>query len=546
MKQKMAPFNLELLKLSEEQKKIMTPITSLDMFDGPGGQFHEEGLFSTEIFGRPGDRKRSVAFSYVDLRLPIFHPVIFKNLCRLKDLYRAIMAGTAYAIFDEKEKDFVRSDEIEGDTGYAFFASRYYDIKFKRTGSGARDKRIAVIERYPNRALIDAYVVIPPSFRELDIDTDGRTRMDEVNNFYQRMVAIARTLPKRVPEGEEIVLYDRARFQLQQAAIQIYDYIENLLSNKRGFIQQRFASRRIFNGTRGVFTSRNVVAEDLGSDNYPGFMDTAVGLYQHSKAILPVSVYCLTNSILGDVFNTRSDQVELVNKKTLEKEWVAVDSSTIDDWYSPQGIEKLIESMSTIERRARPVEIEGHYLGLVYEDGKHFKIFRSLSELPEHLSKDNVRPLTYIELVYLSGYKIWNDHYATATRYPVAGLGSIIPTKAYVMTTLPAGRRIELDNDWQPITDGPAALEYPIFPEKGNPQYHDSVAVPPPALEGMVADFDGDTNSYTALYTEDGKEEVRKYLKSKEAYILPDGRPAFSTNTHTVNLALRNITGNPV
>ena len=489
MKRALVPCNIEFLVLSKDQKRIMTPVTSLDMFDGPGGQFHDAGLFSTTIFGKPGSKMRDIAYSYIDIRLPILHPIAYRNLCKMKDLYRAIMAEEVYAVFDTNAKDFVKADAFTGDTGYEFFLNHLPKLEFTKNGSASRDIRVEVLNKYRDHSMIDAIVVIPASLRELDVTSDGRTQMDDINSYYQRLIAISRTLPERSVSEDEMALYDRPRLQMQQVFCNIYDYIEGLLSGKKGFIQQRFASHRVFNATRGVLTSRDITQVDIGKPYNIGFMDAVAGIFQHAKAVLPKTKYYLMQGLLHDVFDTASGNIELVNKETLKKEWVSVSGDVVDKWYSSTGIEDFVESMSTRERRHLPIEIEGHYLALVYIDDTTFRIFRSIDELPEDKDLSNVHPITYIELLYSCGYRHWNTFRAITTRYPVAGLGSTVPIGVYVRTTTPGGRRYELDENWEVIGEDHLALEFPLFPEdRSKTQYHDSISLPAPTLEGLTAD----------------------------------------------------------
>lgn len=489
MKRALVPFNLQLLVLTPEQKKILSKITSLDMFDGPGGQFHDEGLFSTKIFGLPGEAKRDIAMAYIDLKFDILHPVVYKNIVKLKALYGDIMNGTEYAIFNEETKDFEKADVLTGDTGYDFFTRRVNELQPPKTNSILRESRLKILDRYRGNLTITAMVVIPAGLRDLDYDSDGRTRMDEINNFYQRIIALTRNLPEKPPKDETIVQFDRTRIQIQRSIEQVYDYLESILSNKKGYIQQRFASRRIFNGTRGVLSSRDVTVEVLDDPYAPRFMDAVIGVYQHAKAVLPKTLYGLNNGILKDVFDTHSESVDLVDPKTLKRTLVELKGTTFDRWYSPRGLESIIQSIETVDRRHLPIEIDGYYLALVYVDDNYFRVFRSIDELPPQLDAANVHPITYIELIYLCRYSDWYNDFATTTRYPITGMGSIVPVSLYTRTTIPAGKREELGLDWEPLGADHVAREFPIFPEeRQNTQYHDSIALPPPTLVGLGAD----------------------------------------------------------
>ena len=80
----LTPFNVRLLQLTETSARNLRPITTLDTFDGATKNFNTNGLFSNEIFGANGDKIRLRRFAYIDMKLPIMHPLVFRTLGRLK------------------------------------------------------------------------------------------------------------------------------------------------------------------------------------------------------------------------------------------------------------------------------------------------------------------------------------------------------------------------------------------------------------------------------------------------------------------------------
>ena len=59
MKRVEVPFNITLLQLPPERLNGIRPIRALDFFEGSSQNFHPDGLFSVEIFGRVGDERRN-------------------------------------------------------------------------------------------------------------------------------------------------------------------------------------------------------------------------------------------------------------------------------------------------------------------------------------------------------------------------------------------------------------------------------------------------------------------------------------------------------
>lgn len=490
MKKSMLPLNLGMLNLTQDQLKTIRPVTTLDIFDGPGGNFHDDGLFSTLTFGRVGDPLRDRKFGYIDLKIPVLHPVMYQRIIRLKGLYKEIMMGTRYAIFNQDTKDFEPGDVLNGNTGYEFFISHWHELAPAKTGSTQRDLRIDMLGKYRDKSLVTHWLVLPAGLREADIETDGRVAMDEINDLYQSVLMIARNFPDSLPKGEDRSIYDRTRYSLTLKLSEIYTYIERLITGKKGFIQGRFASRRVFNTTRNVLTSQDVSTADLTLPNRPKFRDTMVGLHQVTKGLLPKAIFYLKQSVLGEIFDTANNTVELVDPTTLKRTWVEVATDEIDLWSTNEGLEKVIHELSVIEKRDRPIMVADHYLALVYVDDKqNYKILRSIDDVPEGFDSKWVRPITWMELIYLSGVDHWNTFPSLVTRYPVENYFSSIPCKIYVKTTITGELRYRLDNQWQREPIDGRALEYPIFTNGIKAQYHDSISVPPAALDRLGADF---------------------------------------------------------
>lgn len=489
MKKKMLPLNISLLKLTPEQLKFVPQIKSLSIMDGPGGSFDDEGLFSTTIFGRVGDPRRDLMFGHIDLRLPVIHPIIYRVLAKMRSFYIDIMAGREFAVFNTAKGSFERSNELEGQTGFSFFMAHWDMLRFEKTGSSTRNVQIELLTLYRTQSLFSHLLVLPAGLRDAEVDAAGRVTVGEINELYQRCIIQGRNFPERINRGDDLSIYDRTRFAMQQTVVQIYEYLENLIKGKGGMIQAKWASRRVFNGTRNVISSLDVTAVDLDAPNRPKFNDAVVGLYQASNASMPKTIYHLRTGMLENIFNTASNSVQLVNKKTLRLEWVEVSNEVMDRWSTEEGLESVVNELSVVDKRHRPVEIEGYYLALIYVDDKNnFKIFRDIDELPEGFSREFVKPLSYVEMIYLSGLSMWEDIAAFVTRYPVENFNSSSPVMQYVKTTVPGALRYGLDDNWQ-RDESIIAKEFPVLTGDSVPQYHDSTSIPPARLAAKGADF---------------------------------------------------------
>lgn len=536
------PFNVDILRTNTSAFNILKPVTSLDYFESLNGDLHDEGLFSLTIFGRVGDEVRDQRFSYVDTKVSVFHPFIYRALCQLRGFYKDLMAGKQYAIWDEKQKDFIAANELTGRTGYSFFLEHWAEIEFASNKSPVREDRIKRVNKFRDVALTNRIVVMPAGLRDIEVGDDGRTTVAEINALYRKVVSISRTIP--ITDFINDPTYDLARHMLQMAFNEIYDAIEKMLTGKSGFFQAKWASRRVFNGTRNVITAMNVPIAELGAPNVPKFTDTVVGLYQLIKGILPMTIYQLRTGYLADIFASGNGMAQLVNPVTLKSELVELPIDVYDRWTTMEGLEKVITSYKDTELRHRTVMLDKYALALIYAppDRKVFRVFSDIEDLPAELDRAHVRPINLVELIYLSGYRVWNSYCGTVTRYPVSGTGSVYPTTLYTKTTIRGEARKELGPDWQPIEEDVLALEYPTYDPLA---YLDSLVIPSARLAGLGADFDGDTASLNILYSDEAVTEIRELLNSKKSYVDPRGGLMASANVDTVALVFRNFTRDP-
>lgn len=546
MKKALLPFNISLLIPDRQMLSRLGRVTSHEIFVGNGGNFHEEGLFSVSIFGRPGSHERESNFGYIKLSLPVIHPLVYRNILKLKGFYEDIIFGRQYAVFDETERDFVKSSELDGRTGYTFFFDNWKKVVFKQTDSDIRRVRLKLVNENMANSTLDAMLVLPAAYRDAEPNPDGRIEYDEINDLYRVLLQQSTGIPEHFGPNDDLSIYDKRRVAMQLKIQEIYDYNEMLISGKNGYVQSKWASRRVFNGTRNVISSMDTNAADLGEPNRPKFKDCVIGLHQASRGAAPMTLYGMKTSVIGEIFDTMSNRVELVNKKTLTREWVNISPDDMDTWSTPQGLERIMNEMEVIEKRSRAIEIAGHYLALVYlDDKKNFRIIRDLNDIPAGFDKRFARPITYAELIYLSGLNMWYKLRGFVTRYPVEQYNSSVPVSIYVKTTVTGELRYQLDANFERDLDAPLALEYPMLEVGKVAQWHDSTSVSPSILSPLGADFDGDTVSVNIVYSKEALEEINNFFKTRIAYLDANGGLAFSSTIHTVNLVLRYMTGEP-
>lgn len=536
MQPSMMPFNIDLLILTNEMVKDIEPIKVLDIFLGSSKTFHPEGLFSTEIFGRMGDDRRNRRFSYIDLKIKVFHPIIFKAYCDLKQLYGEIISGSTFAIWSDEEKDFIRSTPSEGETGYSFFLKHFKDIEFDNRNSDKRDFNIKLVNKYIDNCMMDKLIVMPAGLRDYEYDEHGKPSEGEINGIYRQVFSYASLIsPAAIKLNPESL--DNTRYNLQLKVNAVYEYVKSLLEGKHKLILGRFAARRIYNGSRNVITALNNDSDHLESPTRVDVNQTVMGLFQYLKATLPIAIHHLKSGFLSKVFIGHNSPAFLVNKETLKKEMVHIDPKHYDEWMTDEGLEKIISRYGEEDLRHLTLEIDKHYIGLIYKDKNYFKLFQDIDELPEKFKRENVYPITFTELLYTSVYSDSNTFPCFVTRYPVISYGGVYPSYVYLKTTVKGEVKTELDDNWEPTKN--VALQFPIKDAKFMNSMSPSLA----HLAMLGADFDGDMCSANITYTEESKEEIKKLLNSSKFYIDNSGRMPFSADIDTINYVLANITG---
>lgn len=480
-------FNVEIMNLKPDRLRLLRPTTSMDNFEGSTQNFHPDGLFSIETFGRLGSEERSRKFSYIDIKIDILHPFLFRLLSDVKGLYPSIILGRSFAKWDESLKDFVQSDELNGETGYDFFM-RYYDkIFLDIKGSSVRDHRLKVIQKYRSIGIYNKILVLPAGLRDADVDELGQVTDNEINNFYRSIISISNT----IPQGANGPVYNKSRASLQIVFNNLFDLYFDMVGGKDKGIQKRLLYRRVHNGTRNVIVAMNSTVKKLGDPVNRNSNHTHVGLFQAAKGNLPIAIYHLRKEILGEVFSSVSQgKAKLINPKTLKSEIVDISLKEYSAWATSEGLDKFINKFFIKENRSKPVVIEGRYPALVYLGEESYKIFYDIGELPASLNKADVRPITWAELLYVSVGINWSEKSRVfITRFPITGDGSSYPSIPHVRTTTLSDIRYPLDDNWEIDKDpNKALLEYPRLRESKDISWIDTTAPNTSRHQGLGAD----------------------------------------------------------
>ena len=528
-------FNINILCLDHPDHRNnfarMKEVSNGAIFESSSKQFKSDGLFSTEIFGDIGSKERNVTPGYIDLKVPILHPMVYEVLCLLGKKYDLVMNGKLKVMFDPAINDVV--PDSRGETGFSYFLSIVHKIDFTRGGSMKSDQRryrVELVKKYAKpEYYLTKWLVIPAGLRDYTENEKGIPSEDEINGLYRKLLNTTNTLRNTVIKGREQMI-DPIRIRIQNVTLDIFEYIRSLIDGKKKFIQGKFATRATVSGTRNVLTPIVPNVNHLKKDKME-VTDTVVGLYQYVKAISPITINRVLTMFLNQIFEQTTTAAYLVNKRTMKTELVDVSSKSRDSWLSTEGLNETMNKLSQQDIRFMPIVIDGYYLMLVKDDGKNITLYKHTDDI-DNMNK--VRPITYMELFYIAIFGVKKKYPAMVTRYPVADQGGIYPSTVYVKTTI-KGRTVNVSIWGEPVI---VMDEYPILKEL----CVESMSVGVQYLGKLGADFDGDVLSFVVLYTEESIDELSRFLNSKESILTPNGEILNSLNNDVLDIVVSTLT----
>lgn len=494
------PFNITPLHVDEFIKsKGLLEVKSHLIWEPSSSNLHPDGLFSEGIFGQIGSPERYSRIGFISLNTKIFAPMVYKNITDLKPMYEEIMSGKIFAMFNDKLKEFVPCDKstVGADTGFTFFLSRFDDVVFPETASQTRKMKIKAINlaKEKNCAIIERMLVLPAGLRDVK-QTGDRFEVDEINKLYSSLLSLSLEVKSNLTSPALSKIYDGVKYAIQLKAYEIYDTHKTFIEGKGGFGQRRFARRALAYGSRNVISGAVMQATHPEDPQYLKHDETMIGLFQVTKMFQPLVIHQLRSVFYSQIFTQGSLRVPGINQTTKKIEYIEVSDQEINRALSSDSLEDLINTFQNAHMRTNPVSIKDitgkrYWLFLVYDDHDKIYILRNSDDFVEFMTSqgktinpEQLRPLTYLEMIYLAAFRATHDKHCTITRYPAIELGSIYPSKVKIGTTLPS-RKVKFSSQYKEDY----FVELPCYPILGQP-YLDTTVVHPCQQRGLGADYD--------------------------------------------------------
>jgi hypothetical protein len=374
-------------------------------------------------------------------------------------------------------------------------------------------------------------------------DSSGRLIQDDVNKLYAALLMYTRSIPK----GSTSPLYDPVRYQIQSKVQEIYEYIENFLDGKRGFIQGSFARRKVAMGTRNVITAAPFMAADPEDPQLLKTDDVMIGVYQTIKGLQPFTKHAFMTIFGYPIFKSESvTKLALSDPKTGKLVYTAISPTVRDKWMSSEGLDKIINSFRNTDLRNKPVLIEDvdgkdYALCFIYDEGDEIALCRSIDDLkatwPRKVHRERLRPITYMEMFYIIAETISAGKHCMVTRYPVIEQGSTYPSTIHVVSTTPS-RCVEMVSLLSPDR---AKVVFKQYPTPGCVAM-DAMMVHPSRLVGLGGDHDGDKISADLTWASDVNTEISDYLNDPKSILNTDLQFTLGSTTYLQSAWLHCLT----
>lgn len=546
------PINIALMDVDTFIKTHgCLQVTSNYITEPSTSKFHEHGLYSEAIFGAQSSPDRLTRFGYIDLHCRVMHPVVFKNVARLKRFYEGILGGTVYATFDAASSDFVPStqDDPKANTGFEFFMKYMRKINFSKSSSMNRNDKIEILERYKdNRVFMDKVIVIPAGIRDYRVDAGGKASVEEINKLYGAILRYALA----IPEGQgNNPIFNPIRLAIQRKILELYEYLQNLLSGpqggKEGFLQKKWGSRTVALSARDVISAASMATQDANDPKFHRYDETKVPLFLSAKLFEPAVIFQLKRIFFQYLVNPDTEQMSMIERKNMTLEYHTLGYQQKDRLLSSAGLSEFINQFSEAATRADPVTVkddndESYYTHLVYDLDNEIYIFRSLStfkaqyeeQTKKKFDPSRVHPITHVEMLTIATWAACIGRFCLITRYPVVGLASTYPSRVHLVST-DRSRTVTVRSEYTPTSF--VVPEYPIL----DAAYVDSVSPHPSKLQGLGGDHDGDTISVHSVMMEEACACCERYLSGVESTVTPNRSLVVGGNTDAIDLVLYNM-----
>ena len=476
-----------------------------------------DGLLSNEIFGITKDQRSNI-FAYIDLHEEFLHPLCYIVWNSMDRNIAKIVHGTAKFKID-KDGQFV--EDPDGDNGIKWLKNNLDKIKFKRTSSEKRDKKIEFLKANRSQMFIKQVIVIPAYYRDIK-NTGGRPSVGELNKVYNQLIINVRSL--RETDDYGLNMSNAVRGRIQETVVKVYSWLCGTsndkeagkgLSSKFGIIRRSIMSKTTDYGARLVLSAPDLKCERVED------MKTTLDYSCVPLVALCANLYPFIKFWIRRFFENEFMNLEYpVKLKSGEIVRYKVKDPLIE--FSDDRIKEEIERfMKGFSNRFIPIKvpIEGHpektvwmrFYGVPCADMEEAEELKKQGKTPEIYN----RRLTWCDLIFMACEECAKDKYVMITRYPMDSYYNQFPTKIRVSSTKETEPML-INNTFYPFY--PKIREEDIGQDTSN-KFSDTFNLSNLFLQGIGGDYDGDQITSKVAFTREANLELQKYHDSKAFYI---------------------------
>lgn len=413
-------FHIEQLD-QEKFVKVndLKQVTNSAMFNSSNGPT-ADGLLSNEIFGIT-QTERAGIFAYIDLKEEFIEPYFYKIWLKIDRNLRGCIYETQNFKIDSN--GYLVPDD-NGETGIKFLKKNIDKLKFKQT---KKDEFIKVLMDGKNKGLLftKKLVVVPPYYRDVNTNGDGRVGVGEINKLYVNLMNNVKALDSSNDYG--LNMAGGIRGKIQDCMLEIFNWFtvgESVIGGEHtgsGIFKKFGAQRRSVMAKTTDYSARLVLsAPNINVNSQKDLMVdldySAIPLSATCVIAYPFMIYGLRH-MFDNEFGGKTTYT-YINKQGKTEE-VELDDPLIafsDDRFDKE----LNEYIHGYSNRFKPVKVPNKQNRDITLRFKGYSI--TAEEYARGVRESNnviERDITWLDVLYMIAVQSTEDKMCMITRYPI-------------------------------------------------------------------------------------------------------------------------------